>query len=219
MKRKIVKKVRRALGLNLYQRKRVAGTEERWKLISANLAPEDRSLLDVGCNLGTFTSNAAVSGRTAIGLDVLEGAIARARRRYAKLPGLAFMQLEMTPQTVTRLPSCDAVLCLSVHHYWIEKYGPDQGWSMVGEILRKARRKFFFEPASIHKKFGPHELDFVDLDRESLVKYNIENLQRVAGPDWRISLLGETECLNPEPFRLLFLATARQDGGAAETRP
>lgn len=209
LKRKALRKARRILGLNLYQRKRANATEKRWNLIKENLSETDRSLLDIGCNLGTLTRYAAQSGLTALGVDVLDDALKRARRRNAELPGLAFMKLAMTPAAVQRIPSFDVILCLSVHHYWVSEYGPDVAWSMIEELFRKAHRKIFFEPASIAKKYGRFPPEFSDLNREEIVSYHLAKLQAAAGPDWQVRLLGETECLGPEPFRMLFLATRK----------
>lgn len=206
VKVKVANRARKLLGLDLYQRKRVVGTDQRWGLIAATLDPDDRSLLDVGCNMGILTRRAATAGLTSIGVDVLERAVAAARRQHAKVPGLAFMHLNVDPTTIASLPSCDVTLCLSVHHLWITQNGVESGWGMVSTLLRNTRRKMFFEPASIAKKFNTNEQNFTDLDRQSLQDFNTDQLMKAAGPGWRISFLGETECLGPEPFRLLFLA-------------
>ena len=55
---------------SLYQHKR--GTEERWTLIAGCLSRDDRSVLDLGCNIGEFTSRGAELGLFALGLDKLK---------------------------------------------------------------------------------------------------------------------------------------------------
>lgn len=209
MKRSLKMKVGRLLGMSsLYQSKRAGGTEERWGLINAHLDGDDGTLLDIGCNLGVLTRNAATTGRTALGVDVMEKAIAQARNRNRDVQGLAFMQMELTPETVQRLPTFDVVMCLSVHHYWVAAYGQETAWSMVRELISRSRRKFFFEPASIRKKYGQFAPDFVDLDRDSLKTHHLSALRDAAGAERQVEFLGESKCLGIEPFRLMFLVSA-----------
>jgi hypothetical protein len=92
-----------------------------------------------------------------------------------------------------------------VHHYWVRIFGEDPAWQIVGELLRRARKKLFFEPASVKRKFGSKHLDFEDLDREAIVEYNTKHLEAAAGPDQSIRVLGETPCRPREPFRMMFL--------------
>jgi ubiquinone/menaquinone biosynthesis C-methylase UbiE len=192
----------------LYQAKRSLGTEQRWEMINAQLDDGDRSLLDIGCNLGRMTRCAADKGLFAVGIDPLSRAIASARESNRDAAHLAFMRSEITPQTVTKIPSFDVVLCLSVYHYWMALYGEATAWSMVGGLVERSKRKFFFEPASLLKKYGAHPpADVADLHREGLVDYHLTRLREAGGANSTVLHLGETACLGREPFRLLFLLT------------
>jgi SAM-dependent methyltransferase len=197
----------------LYQAKRSQATEQRLDLISARLDERDQSLLDIGCNLGRMTRFAADKGLLALGIDSGRRPIADACEANRDVPHLAFMRSEITPEMVTKLPSFDVILCLSVYHYWMELYGETAAWSMVTRLIERSRRKFFFEPASLLKKYGAHPPPGVaDLDREGLLDYHMTRLREAAGAGWTVTHLGETPALGPESFRLLFLVT-RSLGG------
>ena len=208
--RKSTRKIRKFLGIpTLYQTKRTTGTDERWDLIRANLGPSDKSLLDVGCNLGVLSRKAADAGLAVIGVDTMPNAVLSARRAHRDVPGLAFMQLDINPDTVGRLPRCDVVFCLSVHHYWIANYGQEKAWSMIQQLIAGSQNKLFFEPASRRKKYGANAPDFIDLDQDSLRSHHLERLRDVAGPQRSVECLGATDCIGPEPFRLMFVVSAK----------
>jgi SAM-dependent methyltransferase len=200
------KRIKHSLGLGKpYQEKRVAGTAERWEMIRRELDARDRSLLDLGCNVGAMTELAASGGRFALGLEREPRLFGEALKRARGQESLAFMCYGIDPESVLALPAFDVVLCLSVHHHWVRNFGEGAAWQIVGELLRRSRSKFFFEPASVKRKCGTQDLDFEDLDTETIVEYNVKHLEAVAEAGQSIRLLGETACLGTEPFRLLFL--------------
>ena len=192
----------------LYQIKRSHSTVQRLELISAHLEEGDQSLLDIGCNLGRMTRFAADRGLFALGIDSGQRAIASASEANRDVPHLAFMRYEIAPETVAKLPSFDVILCLSVYHYWMQLHGETAAWSMVARLIERSRRKFFFEPASLLKKYGSHPPHGVaDLDRDGLIDYHLTRLRAAGGSSCTVLHLGETPALGPESFRLLFLVT------------
>lgn len=205
-----VKRLAKKLKLSLqlarpYQNKRTGGAEERWALMSGEIDESDRSVLDVGSNLGMMTELAAAGGRFAIGVEPSPQLIRIARRRTRAATALGFVQMGIDPDNALTLPEMDVVFCLSVHHYWVAMYGEDVAWKIVGDIMSKGRKKVFFEPASVKRKYGGAPLDFEDLNREEIVEYNMKRLESVAAPDQTIRVLGETPCRPKEPFRMMFL--------------
>jgi SAM-dependent methyltransferase len=196
--------VGRALGLiAFYQRRRDSATEVRWSMIARALRPSDRSLLDIGCNIGLITRLAAEHGLFALGIDVLDEAIEEANRLHRGIPGLAFATLELAPGTIGALPSCDAALLLSVHHRWSHHHGEAASWAMIGELLRRTRT-LFFEPASSHVRYGDATPDFAENDSASIRDYVERHMRRVADGR-RVTYLGATPSLGQEPERLLFM--------------
>ena len=161
----------------LYQSKRVLGTEQRWEMISARLDDRDQSVLDIACNLGQMTRHAADKGLLALGIDYSSRAINAAYDNHNGAPNLAFMRFEITPESASKIPSFDVTLCLSVYHYWMQIYGDATAWSIVGQLIKRTRRKFFFEPASLLKKYGANPPTGVaDLDREGLIDYHLNSI-------------------------------------------
>jgi SAM-dependent methyltransferase len=202
---KIAKKNKPSL---LYQSKRIVATEQRWEIIAARLDDRDQTLLDIACNLGEMTKKAADKGLVALGIDYSSRAITAAHAKHNGASHLAFMRFEVTPESAPKIPSFDVTLCLSVYHYWMQIYGHTIAWSMVGALINRTRRKFFFEPASLLKKYGANPpMGVTDLDREGLIEYHLKQLNRVAGDGCSVLQIGETACLGPEPFRLLFMVS------------
>jgi hypothetical protein len=207
--KRVKKEVKILLGLKKprlpYQAKRMEGTDKRWEMIVTNIRPGDRNLLDLGCNLGVLARRATDAGLLALGVDVDPSLIRKARSRHRHIPNLSFMCLELNPETIKSLPEFDVTLCLSVHHYWARHYGLEKSWEMMSTLLSKTQHKLFFEPASIRKKYWDNAPDIVDLDRESIINYNIARLTALATNGQTVRYLGETPCLGRESFRLLFI--------------
>ena len=64
------------------------------------------------------------------------------------------------------------------------------------QLIKRTRRKFFFEPASLLKKYGANPpAGVADLDREGLIDYHLTRLIRVSEENWSVVHLGETTCL------------------------
>ncbi len=201
-----LKKIARVLRLKpLYQQERAAVFEDRWAAIAASLGPRDRFLVDVGCNMGSFTAAAAKQGLFAIGIDPMEEAIARARRLHGKTPGCGFVFLDVNLDTVRKIPPADVILCLSVHHYWNRAHGEDGAWKIIGELADRSQ-KLFFEPASSHRRYGSDVPPFTENDEESIAAYVRAGFARVA-PRHVVTHVKTTSSINAENFRSMFLVT------------
>jgi SAM-dependent methyltransferase len=211
--KRVKKEMKILLGLKKprlpYQVDRAEGTDKRWEIILSNIRSGDRNLLDLGCNLGLLARRAADAGLLTLGVDVDAKLIRKARSRHRHIPNLSFMYLELNPETIKDLPEFDITLCLSVHHYWARHYGLEKSWEMMSTLLAKTRRRLFFEPASIRKKYWDNAPKIVDLDRQSIINYNMARLTALANNGETVHHLGETPCLGREPFRLLFVVERR----------
>ncbi|MSP82019.1 MAG: hypothetical protein EXQ94_03550 [Alphaproteobacteria bacterium] len=202
---KRLRRVGRALGLiSYYQSRRDSANDQRWAIIARHLDGVDRSLLDIGCNIGMITRLAAEHGLFALGIDVLDEAIEESQRLHRGVPRLAFATLELDPSTIASLPACDVTLLLSVHHRWSHHHGEPASWAMVAGVLARTKA-LFFEPASSHIRYGNARPDFVENDAASIRDY-VERHMREAGRGARsLSYLGATPSLGIEPERHLFL--------------
>lgn len=194
-----------------YQLTRVAGTEERWKMIEPHISPQDRSLLDIGCNAGLLTSYAARLGLISLGVEQSESGQKRAVdktldldvqgfnhaiERAKEVDNVAFMRTTVTPDTIDAFPTFDVVFLLSVFHYWYRQYGKDDAKEMLSALGDSKR--IFFEPASTQKKYTENtslELTpppITDFDEESIVDYNFNMLESTFGEGYRVEYLGST---------------------------
>lgn len=211
--KRIKKEVKILLGLKKprlpYQIERAEGTDKRWKMIHTNIRSADRNLLDLGCNLGLLARRAADAGLLTLGVDVDASLIRKARSRHRHVQNLSFVCLELNPETIKGLPKFDIILCLSVHHYWARNYGLEKSWEMMSTLLGKTRSRLFFEPASLREKYWDNAPKIVDLDRQSIINYNMARLTDLANNGEAVHHLGETPCLGRESFRLLFVVERR----------
>lgn len=190
-----------------YQKKRGLGTQQRWQLIQSRIAG-CRSLLDIGCETGLLTAAAADAGLLAIGAEANWDSLRTARKLCRPNRSLAFLHFAVTPESVEALPSCDVVLLLSVYHQWHRQFGDETARKLLGALGQKARRYFFFEPASKQSKYGSTPPDFVDRDERSIKAYNLRLLGELFGQG-NVDYLGGTTAGRSEPFRYLFVIQAQ----------
>ena len=199
-----LKKIRRLIWNRKqdYQKTRQAGTKERWKLIQSRITGTS-SLLDVGCSSGLLTALAAAAGFFAIGLDSNWEVVSDARRKCKPNLSLAYVHFVVTPESVTVLPVCDVVLCLSIYHQWHCKFGHEGAQQILQILGTKARKKLFFEPASKQSKYGPKPPTFTDRDEHSIIDYNHRMLGGLFGKE-NVEFLGATTASRSESVRYLF---------------
>ena len=199
-----LKKIRRLIWNRKqdYQKTRQAGTKERWKLIQSRITGTS-SLLDVGCSSGLLTALAAAAGFFAIGLDSNWEVVSDARRKCKPNLSLAYAHFVVTPQSVTVLPVCDVVLCLSIYHQWHCKFGHEGAQQILQILGTKARKRLFFEPASRQSKYGPKPPTFTDHDERSIIDYNHRMLGGLFGKE-NVEFLGATTASRSESVRYLF---------------
>lgn len=189
-------------GGNPFQLKREASLDERWARIDGVLPDTCRSVLDIACNLGDITALAARRGMFSIGVDVDHRWTAGARERHGELARCGFLTMPIDPDTVGSIPTFDAMLCLSVHHNWVNHYGVDAGVAMLRELVERTNQVFVFEGAARRERYGANPPDFVDNDEASVTGFYERYLQDSVGDlVSRIEPMGKTANHEPEPYR------------------
>jgi SAM-dependent methyltransferase len=182
------------------QVRRTEQTDRKWNCIVENLDSADRNLLDIGCDAGVLTRRAAETGRPALGVDRYEryeGAREHAFEAAERTDGLAFMQLGLTPENAGTLPLFDAVVCLSVYHYWHREFGRDGAETMLGAFA--GANKVFFSASSLSERYvqgaTPDVVEpaFESRDRESVVSYHEDVLRSALGESYSVELLDTVE--------------------------
>jgi SAM-dependent methyltransferase len=126
---------------------RVDAVKDRWEMIASRLPTGRFSALDIGCNAGFFSLKLAERGAFVTGIEQAKAMLWLARGVSAScdIDNVAFARSSIEPDNVEALPDYDVILLLSVYHHFIHFYGADRAKSMLGALIRRARRSLFFE--------------------------------------------------------------------------
>lgn len=165
-----------------YQLKRKEGVKERWSLLAPHLEP-DSSILDIGCNAGLLTAEAAQSGHFAIGIEANEATVHDAVEYHGPSRDFGLINRRITPENAGCLPCFDYVFLFSIYHQLYSYYGRETSEKLLQQIARKASDKLFFEAAAQKSKYNDPQLPFEDFDEQSIKKYNIRMLNSTIDSD------------------------------------
>ena len=188
-----------------HQRKNSGRADAKWELILSCLPEKPGSLLDIGCNEGMFTINAAKIGWCAWGFDLHSIAVDFAARTVRKkgISGAFFSFGALTPEIAKKLPNFDVIIIVSTFQEICARYGMERGYEIF-QCLLKACNILFFEPSSVNSKFGRDVQIFsVNNELKSIEKW-VKSL--IAGSQsWSVRYIGRTVYTKKEPYRYMFL--------------
>jgi hypothetical protein len=186
-----------------YQTKVAFHMSSRWEMISAAIPEGSQSLLDIGSNLGEFTAAAATKGLWSLGIERGERLIKEARKRHAKLPDCHFINAELSPQNIGKLPHFHVTLFLGVYHHWHAAYGRETAVTMLRQLTANTRKLLVFEGPSRTARFKVDQPDFVSNDEASVTEFYAQFLKTHLGDlSSRITLLGKAPNVGErEPYR------------------
>jgi SAM-dependent methyltransferase len=203
----VIKRIKNAVQgkkISFYQEKRE--NLQNWQMIESHLAADCRNLLDIACDIGYYTRNAATKGIFSIGVDINEPAIGKARTLVdpSIQDRVAFSRLSLDPQNTRLLPQFDVILCLSVYHHFCRMYGEAAGRQMVLDLVGKFSKQMFFQiPSKLGKFRGDLSVDLGN-SQEAVEQY-VAGLFQLAS-DCTVRLIGKKKEKPPtEEFRYLFL--------------
>ena len=189
-----------------HQRKNPGRADAKWELILSHLPEKPGSLLDIGCNEGMFTINAAKIGWCAWGFDLHNNAVDFAARtvRKKRISGAFISFGALTPEIAKKLPKFDVIIIVSTFQEICTAYGMEKGYEVFQCLLNSCNGMLFFEPSSVNSKFG-HDVKIFDInnDIKSIEKW-VKSL--VAGSQsWSVRYVGRTVYTKKEPYRYMFL--------------
>ena len=112
------------------------------------------------------------------------------------------MTMAIDSTNVETLPAFDVVLCLSVHHNWVDAEGPEKAADILRALVKRSNRVMVFEGPARQERFGSFDPGFVDNDEASVTAYYEEYLAKELGDlVSRIEPLGKPANHDPEPYR------------------
>jgi SAM-dependent methyltransferase len=105
------------------------------------------SVLDLGCNEGYFSLRLASEGFWVTGIDGGSNYVnvAKFLQQRFSVNGASFYELLADKETITRLPTFDVVLFLSVFQKWCFQYGFPEAGEMLSQLWDRTNRVMFFE--------------------------------------------------------------------------
>lgn len=118
----------------------------RFEAFNAALpAGQALSCLDIGCNIGYFTFRMSARKGICLGIDIGRNEVSYARGLAAlhNVHNAAFLQLEVTPQSVAALPATDVIICMSVFHHWARKLGLEAATTIMDGLAARCRFMVF----------------------------------------------------------------------------
>ena len=179
-----------------YQATRV-DNEERFELIASRIKPSASNALDIGCNAGYITRQAAQRGLFTLGIERKQMLVNQANKK-SNSSNCNFIQQDLTPNTIKRLPQFDVAFLLAVYYHWGNAYGWSEAEGMLSDLANQTEQLFVETPNSL-KYIKSDRLDIKKESREALKEY----FSKIV-PNRSVECIGETAYRNGERTELLF---------------
>lgn len=134
-----------------YQKKR--SQTANWNMMKKYLV-NTSNLLDLGCDVGEYCFNAEKIKLMSIGIDGNLKNIENAERQKKLINSNAiFIRQDLNLDFIKKLPKFENIICLSVYHHFVRKFGEFKSEEMIKEILEKTEKNFFFQISSKDNKY------------------------------------------------------------------
>ncbi len=119
--------------------------EDRWDVFSKHIPQTKGSVLDIGCNIGYFSFKSAELGHFAYGIesDHFNITSCNAIKSVHNVQNAMFLKHLMDPDFVSKMPSFDTIINLSVFHHWVKVYGEAQAKGMMKNLASKCSCMIF----------------------------------------------------------------------------
>ena len=119
--------------------------DDRWKVMEPVISDRKGAFLDIGCNIGYFSFNAAEVGCFSYGVEANDFNITccNAIKSSMRVNNCQFIKGLVDDRFVQQMPSFDTVLNLSVFHHWVKAYGADGAQNMMRLLAQKCSTLIF----------------------------------------------------------------------------
>jgi hypothetical protein len=117
----------------------------------------------------------------------------RSAVKRLRLQNVACLDLEVTPATVSLLPSTDAVVFLSVWHHMVRHLGLAGASDVLGQLWAGTRQLLFFDTGELEMPARYRLPDMSPNPRRYLHTYLAEQC-----PDGRVEHLGQHAAFTPQ---------------------
>jgi len=190
-----------------HQRLDMVRTREKWALMEPLFRGGTGKVLDLGCNEGFFSLQAADMGWQALGLDLNENAIDYANKaasRAGKQDDVSYRVQVLSPEVLAELEQYDAVLMLSMFQEIYFHQGRESAMAVLGSVFDLCRDFVVFETATTNIKYSETDVLFdANNDQEAITRW-VESLAKLR-LGWEVRYYGKTAYTNEEPYRLMFI--------------
>jgi hypothetical protein len=129
-------------------------SDDRVKVIQDNMPEIPGSYLDVGSQLGYFVFKMSEKGFLSYGIEANPVSCLYASN-VANLNGIkntSFLNLALDIDSVDSLPEFDVISILSVYHHMVYFFGKNEADKVLGKLIGKCRKRFFFETGEYEEK-------------------------------------------------------------------
>jgi hypothetical protein len=183
------------------------------QLLIDTIHPAAKTVLDIGCNEGTFARALAERGYFVTGIEgqIKYAETAKAFHQSNRTPRLTISNRLLLPCDISSLANVDVVLLLSVHHQWVATHGLSIANGMLTELVSKSRQQFFFSPACMRSKYGSSFQEFKDNDFAAIEAYFDRLISAATGRHLRWVGNVANNIPPDEPLRPLFVIEPLQD--------
>lgn len=181
--------------------------EDRWaKIAEVMRRYSARSLLDLGCAEGYFVQQAAkqfACVSLGVDADIRRLTVARTTTSLNRIEGAAFAQGMIDQEFISKLPSFDVVLLLSVLHHLMYEHGLDYARQMLSAVRIITKKALVFDMGQSNEV--AHEWSKLLPDMRPDPETWISKFLLTAGFT-RVSVGGSTDAYKNSIRRILFVA-------------
>ncbi len=165
--------------------------------MASQIKPSASNALDIGCNDGYITRQAAQQGLFTLGIDRKQTLVNQANQKANNL-NCHFLQQDLTPEAIKQLPQFDVTFLLAVYYHWGNAYGWSEAEDMLVELAERSEQLFVETPNSL-EFIKSERLDTKKEPREALEEYFSEVV-----PNRSVECIGETAYRDGERTELIF---------------